>query len=106
MSLLLVFSNPTPGDDAEYNRWYQEVHLKEVLEVPGFVAAQRFELTDAQMGDAERPHRYLAIYEVDGDPELAFKNIQAASPKMDMSKTLDANTFVSHFTPIGARVTA
>ena len=106
MSVLLVFTNATPGDEAEFNRWYQEVHLKEVLEVPGFVAAQRLELTDAQVVDAERPHRYLAIYEVEGDPDLAFKNLMAASPRMNMSKTLDPNAFTSHFTPIGERVEA
>lgn len=103
MSLLLVFTNPTPGDEAEFNRWYQEVHLKEVLEVPGFVGAQRFELTDAQLSDEKRDHRFLAIYEVEGDPAEAFERLQAAVPDMDMSPTLADDTFTSHFTAIGER---
>ena len=48
---LIVFTQPAAGQEAEYNRWYDEVHLGDVLEVDGFVAAQRFALADAQIGD-------------------------------------------------------
>ena len=41
---LIVFTQPAAGQEAEYNRWYDEVHLGDVLEVDGFVAAQRFAL--------------------------------------------------------------
>jgi len=103
-SFLLVMTNCTPGKEAEFNTWYQEVHLKEVLEVPGFVAAQRFELGDAQISEDARPHRFLAIYEVEGDPKAAFDRLQASSEEMNMSETLDLeSTFTAHYTPIGER---
>ncbi len=103
-SFLLVMTNSTPGDEAEFNKWYQEVHLKEVCEVPGIVAAQRFELTDAQISDEERPHQFLAIYEIEGDPKKAFDLLQASSPEMNISPTLDAATaFTAHYSPIGER---
>jgi len=35
--LLLVTSNPVEGRDAEYNRWYTEEHLRDVLKLDGFV---------------------------------------------------------------------
>ncbi|MGH2939388.1 MAG: DUF4286 family protein [Solirubrobacterales bacterium] len=66
---LVVFSAPKPGREDEYNKWYNEVHLDEVVAIPGFVAAQRFQLSDEQLpGFPESPHTYLAIYEFDRPP--------------------------------------
>jgi len=103
--VLLVFTNPTPGDDEEFNRWYDEVHLKEVLETPGFVAAERFDLSDAQMDDAEHAHRYLSIYEIEGDPAEALKTLQEMAPQMNMSATLGEDTATSLFSQITPRMT-
>ena len=102
-SVLLVFTNADGGRHAEFNRWYDEIHLKEVLEVPGFIAAERFELGEAQVDEAERSHRYLAIYEIDGDPAEALEALQAAAPGMDMSATLHADAQTSVFTPLTPR---
>jgi hypothetical protein len=101
-SLLLVLTNCTPGKEEEFNTWYQEVHLKEVLEVPGFVGASRYELTDTQISEDERPYRFLAIYEVEGDVDTAFEKLKATSGSMDMSPTL-IDSFTSHYAPIGER---
>jgi transposase InsO family protein len=39
--VFLVMTNPTsPEQKAEYNRWYATDHYRDVLGVPGFVAAQ------------------------------------------------------------------
>lgn len=66
---LIVFSAPTPGKEDEYNDWYNNVHLAEVIEIPGFVAAQRFRLSDDQLpGFQPSPHEYLSIYEFDRPP--------------------------------------
>jgi len=99
--VLLVFTNSTPGDDEEFNRWYDEVHLKEVLETPGFVAAERFDLSKTQMDDAEHAHRYLSIYEIEGDPAAAVKALEEMAPGMNMSPTLGeaATTLFSQITP-------
>lgn len=59
-----VFSNPVAGQEQEYNRWYDEQHLGDVLKVPGFVAAQRFKLAQP---DPDVPAQYLAIYQFDCD---------------------------------------
>ncbi len=48
----VVLSNPTtPAQEAEYNEWYNKIHIADVLNVPGFVAAQRFKLAEAQFAD-------------------------------------------------------
>jgi hypothetical protein len=71
--LHLVLSEP-PEDvsDEEFNRWY-DAHLEEILETPGFVAARRFRLEPVveNPGSPVR-YRYLAIYEIDGDPNDAL----------------------------------
>lgn len=58
--ILVVLTRPLPGGDEEYNRWYDERHLPDVLHViGGFTAAQRFE----RLGE-RAPWPYLAIYEI------------------------------------------
>jgi hypothetical protein len=89
---LIVFTEPRPGREAEYNEWYDQVHLKDVLETEGFVAAQRFELAPAQMGELgeNAPSRYLAIYEVETDDlAAALEKLNAGSGTMQMSDALD-----------------
>ena len=88
---LVVFSEATEGREDEYNQWYNEVHLKDVLSVEGFVAAQRFELSPAQLSDASAaPARFLAIYEIEAESlEAALAKLQAGAERMDMSDAID-----------------
>ena len=104
---LIVFSNPSAGQEDEYNRWYDEVHLKEVLEVDGFVAAQRFALADAQIAamDGRSPTRYLAIYEIEAeDLQPVLDKLAAAGATMNMSDALDQDGALAvAFSPVGPR---
>lgn len=107
---LIVFTQPAAGQEAEYNRWYDEVHLGDVLEVDGFVAAQRFALADAQIGDVadKTPGRYLAIYEIEADSlEAALEKLNAGADTMELSDALDTDTATAiAFSAIGERVEA
>lgn len=92
---LVIFSEPTEGQEDEYNRWYDVVHLPEVLSIPGFVSAQRFKLNAPMIG--ELPHKYLSIYEVDcEDPQTVLNGLFAASQsgEMNMSDSLNVETAV------------
>jgi hypothetical protein len=62
----LVFSNPTEGQESEYNRWYDTHHIPDVLAVPGFVSAERFRINDIQMypGVKVAMPRYLVSYTI------------------------------------------
>lgn len=60
----LVFSNAVPGREAEFNSWYSDRHLPDVLDVPGYLAARRFSLESGQGRVAPTWH-YLTIYEID-----------------------------------------
>jgi len=88
---LVVFTEAMPGRDGEFNEWYDEVHLKEVLEVDQFTAAQRFALSDTQMeGTPDAPGRYLAIYEIEAeDLKSALEKLGGAGGEMTMSDSLD-----------------
>jgi hypothetical protein len=41
---LVVMSDALDNRDDEFNNWYDNIHLKDVLAVDGIVAAQRFKL--------------------------------------------------------------
>ena len=41
-TLYIVKANPMIGREDEFNRWYDEIHLDEVLQISGFKSAQRF----------------------------------------------------------------
>ena len=43
-TIQIVFSNPFEGKDDEFNEWYDNVHLPEVLALPGVISAQRYDL--------------------------------------------------------------
>jgi hypothetical protein len=105
----VVLTNPTSGKEAEYNEWYNKQHIPDVLNVPGFVAAQRFRLADAQMGD-NNPHRYLALYEIEtNDLAATLKDMQSrvGSNDMIMSDAIDMKTVAPHlFTPVAEKVQA
>jgi hypothetical protein len=106
--VLVVQSNAVSGTDADFNDWYDNVHLGEVLELAGFVAAERFQVEgDPVAGTSE--HRYLALYELEtDDPQGAMAALGAAAQGgMDISDTLDmGNVSAVLYSSLGERVTA
>ncbi|HIG41076.1 MAG: hypothetical protein ABGY96_27755 [bacterium] len=44
--IVLVLTEPTEGNEDEFNRYYEDVHLDEVIETTGWTFAQRFKLVD------------------------------------------------------------
>jgi hypothetical protein len=77
--VLIVYSSPVPGREREYNDWYNNQHLQDVLTIPGYVRAQRFKLTDFKL-DAAMPdvsHQYAAFYYMEtDDPEAALSDLK------------------------------
>src|SRR5258706_1393826 len=106
----IVLSNPTtPAQEEEYNDWYNRVHLPDVLNVPGFVAAQRFRLADTQF-DKNPSHKYLAKYELETDnleTLLAELASRMGTPDMIISDAFDLQNVGGYiFSPLGERVLA
>ena len=50
-----------PSREDEYNDWYDNVHVPDVLETPGFLAATRYMIKEPQSGR----RKYLAVYEIE-----------------------------------------
>lgn len=94
----VVLSNPVPGRDQEYNDWYSNRHLADVVAVPGFVSAQRFRLVDPEAEDA--PHqRYMAIYRMlTDDPSAIVAELQTLveTGQMEMSDAFSQSDMAIH----------
>ena len=75
--MMIVFSNPVEGKEDEYEDWYSNVHVSEIVEkVPGFVSAQRFAMVPEHSNGGRPDHRYLAVYDVEtDDPEKTFAKL-------------------------------
>jgi len=104
--LLMAFSNPLEGLEDEFNRWYNEVHLDDVLKVPGYISAQRFELSPTQMVPGA-PYRYVALYEVETDDLEATSNTLQLMPQeqLPVSDSWDYERCATWwFTPITEQV--
>ncbi len=89
--LFIVMTNCTPGDDDAFNAWYNDRHIPDVLDVPGFVAAQRFRFIDPP-NFKPAPYQYLALYEIradEADSALAELTARAGTDRMVLSPTLD-----------------
>ncbi len=101
--VLMVMSNPVEGREDEYNDWYDNVHLGEVLQVPGFVAARRYVAGPSARGAST--HRYLSIYEIEADSlDEALAALTAGVRSMRMSDAIDTVDVAAWgFTAVGER---
>ncbi|MGB0998180.1 MAG: hypothetical protein ACPGXJ_07855 [Pseudomonadales bacterium] len=87
-TLYMVKSNPVVGKEDEYNRWYNDIHLSEVLQIDGFRTAQRFQLHPSQV-QPNPTHTYLAIYQIDSDDvDGTLANLSKAT-WMNLSDAID-----------------
>jgi hypothetical protein len=87
---MIMLSNAAGGRDDEFERWYDEVHLPDMLKVPGFVAAQRFRIDKNLIG--KTPYAYCTIYEVEAesaDAAIAATGAAMQSGKMVISDAAD-----------------
>jgi hypothetical protein len=90
---LLALTNAVRGQEAEFNRWYDEQHLTDVLEIPGVVGAQRLQVLDAFRGPLS--WNYLTLYELDtDDPAGLMQELgsRVGTELMPMTAAMDAST--------------
>ena len=66
-AIMFVQSSPSaPDREDEYNDWYTNTHLGDVLQIPGITAARRYKATEVTPLE-DGAHRYCAVYEVEAD---------------------------------------
>lgn len=69
--LFLVGTRPQdPALEAEFNRWYDQVHIPEIMKLGFMTKASRYQLED----DKEGYPKFLAVYEFPDEQALSSFN--------------------------------
>lgn len=101
-----VFTNAEPGREAEFEAWYDNRHIPDLLRVPGVVSARRFELSSVQRTDMTHPYRYVTLYEIDGNDlggiiaEIARR---AGTSEMPLSDAMHKTREMHFYRPCNSR---
>jgi hypothetical protein len=110
-ALYLVYTNCEEGREAEFNEWYEKVHLPDLLSVEGIVGAQRFRLSGPgpqTLNRAGEPAvaQFLAVYEFDTeDTDAVLKRIGESRSKWQMFDGMQLVAGASYVT-LGERQTS
>lgn len=64
-AILVVYTKPVEGREDEFNTWYSDVHLPEVVRLNGFVTARRFRFVPSVKEEPAPDLPFLAIYEIE-----------------------------------------
>ena len=89
--ILVVPSSAQAGQDDDYNRWYDEIHLGDLLAIPGITSGKRYEADSASPNPPAA--NYLAIYEIETDDPgkvLGELGRRAQGGEMVISPALDS----------------
>jgi hypothetical protein len=95
---LIVNTSPKEGQEAEYNDWYDNVHLPEFLTLPGVVSGRRYKVLPATDGKPV----YTAIYQLTEDPDKVLGEMSEgiSNGTLHMSDAIDmASTRITKLEP-------
>ncbi|MDM0084710.1 hypothetical protein QTI17_29335 [Variovorax sp. J31P179] len=89
--LMCVMTSPTAGKEQEFQRWYNDQHVPDVMRLPGVLTGQRFRLSSVQHKAPPFAQNYVALYDIESDDLEGF-NAEIArrfgTPEMPMSDAL------------------
>lgn len=81
---MVVMSRPAAGREDEYNTWYQDVHLRELVALPGFKSARRFRHARSLAEGEVYP--YMSIYEIETDDiDAVLNNLRGTAARGDLT---------------------
>jgi hypothetical protein len=106
---MVVFTNSVAGREKEFNEWYQNVHLKDIVGIKCMDSAQRFRFNmNIVPGSADlAPH--LAIYDIETDDiqrVIKEMNDLAASGRMPLTEAMSKDIVGAVYEEHGALVAA
>ena len=80
---LIALSNPiSAAREAEFNKWYNEVHIPELVGFAGFESATRYRVSAQGLPQKDPPEfRYVAVYEI-ADMDAAMKAMAAGAANL------------------------
>jgi len=88
--ILSVSSRAVPGREADYDEWYDNIHMGEVCALPGFVSCERFRALDME---GRATGECIAHYQVEtDDPAALLQSLFAATPTMRLTDAIDASS--------------
>ena len=88
--LLEISSRALPGREADFDRWYGDVHVKDVLALSGFEGVQRFRRLGS---DGQETGEFVALYTVETeDPAALLQSLFAAAAGMQRSDAIDPSS--------------
>jgi hypothetical protein len=91
---LIALSNAKDGREAEFNDWYDNVHLPDMLKIPGVVSGERF--TNA----FPAAHKFVAVFDVETESLEALASeihARAGTDRMVVSDALNTDTVLMNF---------
>ena len=89
--LVVILTEPTQGQETQFNDYYENVHLEEVLATTHLQTAQRFQLVGQAAEPCPLP--YLAVYEAEADdPAELIANLNETRPQRQQSDALNRRT--------------
>jgi hypothetical protein len=96
--------DPLPGGEQEYNDWYDNEHLADVVRLPGIKAGQRFVAVPSLRGHLPN-QKYMALYEFEGDVEETLETMRRTAANRPTSPAVDRSTALTYaFVAIGDRL--
>ena len=97
--LVFLTNCPDASREEEFNNWYNNVHFKDILKLPGFKGATRYRIA----APPEAPHaKYLAVYEIEGDIGKAMAELDKARPQWAAAGRMFDGTQVFYAAPYQA----
>lgn len=107
---MIALTNAKPGREAEMLAWYNDIHLGQVLDVPGVVSAQLSIAADIPAAGAPQ-WRYAGVYGIEGDDAASvFDEMMRryVAQEMTPSDAMDSISYNGIFEdgPVLSRATA
>lgn len=66
--MMVTTENTDPARESEFNDWYNNVDIPDVLQVPGYARARRGReqgISESATADSQQtPHKYVALYDI------------------------------------------
>jgi hypothetical protein len=97
-SALLILTSAIHGkaDHEAFNKWYDEVHVPDLLTIPEFQSARRYRVSDARLfpGQVQEPNfEYVAIYRIKAADENALRAAAKRVEELGMSGISQSDAF-------------
>jgi hypothetical protein len=102
---MVVMTTAVEGREQEYNDWYQNLHLGQVVQIDGIISAQRYKVCGVVTEGVSKP--YLAIYDIETDnvdEVVSTLLARSGTDELILSDAMDPATCAVIYEEIGPRV--